>query len=76
MRENLTKRGVKALAALELGLEGRDWLAGDGMTVADIALYAYTHVPHETGVELEPYPSVRAWLERVAAVPGHVPMDA
>ena len=75
-REHLTKRGVKALAALELGLEGRDWLAGDGMTVADIALYAYTHVAHEGGFELERYPAIRAWLDRVAAEPGHILITA
>jgi len=68
-RENLTKRGVKALAALELGLEGRDWLAGDGMTVADVALYAYTHVAGEGGFELERYPAIGAWLERIKLLP-------
>jgi len=74
-REHLTKRGVKALAALELGLEGRDWLAGDGMTVADIALYAYTHCADEGSFSLDAYPAIRAWLDRVAAQPGHVPID-
>jgi glutathione S-transferase len=75
-REELTKGGLKALAALELGLEGRDWLAGDAMSVADIALYAYTHVADEGGFSLEPYPAIRAWVDRVAAEPGHVLMDA
>jgi glutathione S-transferase len=46
------------------------------MTLADIALYAYTHVAHEGGFDLEPYPAVRAWLEQVAAEPGHVPIEA
>ncbi len=45
-------------------------------TLADIALYAYTHVAHEGGFELERYPAIRAWLDRVAAMPGHVPIDA
>jgi glutathione S-transferase len=75
-REELTQRGLKALAALELGLEGRDWLAGDGMTVADIALYAYTHCAHEGGFSLDAYPATRAWVDRVAAQPGHVSIDA
>lgn len=52
-----------------------DWFGGKSMTIADIALYAYTHVADEGGFDLEPYPSVRAWLDRVAAQPGHVLMD-
>jgi glutathione S-transferase len=75
-REQLTKRGIKALRALEEGLEGRDWLAGDRMTVADIALYAYTHCAGEGGFSLDEFPAIRAWLERVAAQPGHVPLAA
>ena len=75
-RESLTKRGVRALQALEGGLQDRDWLAGDGMTTADIALYAYTHSADEGGFSLDPYPAIRAWLGRVAAQPGHVTIDA
>ncbi len=75
-REHLTKRGLKALAALEFGLDGREWLAGDGMTVADIALYAYTHCSGEGGFSLDAYPAIRAWLDRVAAEPGHVLITA
>ena len=71
-REQLTKRGEKALRALDDGLSGRDWLAGDGMTIADIALYAYTHAADEGGFSLDGLPNVRAWLERVASEPGHV----
>jgi glutathione S-transferase len=71
-REQLSKRGDKALGALDNGLRDRDWLVGDRMTIADIALYAYTHVADEGGFSLEPHPSIRAWLERVAAEPGHV----
>ena len=52
------------------------WLVGDTMTLADIALYAYTHVADEGGFDLEPYPAIRAWLERVASQPGHVTIDA
>ena len=46
------------------------------LTLADIALYAYTHVAHEGGFDLAGYPAIRAWLERVAAEPGHVTIDA
>src|SRR5215212_3093407 len=74
-REELTKRGERALAAMEEHLDGREWLAGGAITIADIALYAYTHVADEGGFSLEPYPAIRAWLERVSAAPGHVPID-
>jgi glutathione S-transferase len=74
--EQLTKTGHRALQTMDRHLEDRSFLAGDALSLADIALYAYTHVPHETGIELEPYPAVHAWLERVASVPGHVPLDA
>jgi glutathione S-transferase len=75
-RDELTKRGEKALRALEQGLDGRDWLAGGGLTIADIALYAYTHVAGEGGFSLDGYPAIRSWIERVAAEPGHVAIDA
>ena len=68
--------GYRALDALERHLDGRSWLVGDGMTLADIALYAYTHVAAEGGFELESYPAIRSWLERVASEPGHVPIEA
>ena len=68
--------GHKALRALERRLDGRAFLVGDGMTLADIALYAYTHVAEEGGFDLGGYPAIRAWLERIAAEPGHVPIDA
>jgi len=64
------------LDALERGLaDGRDYLA-NGYSIADIALYAYTHVAHQAGLDLEAYPGIRAWLDRVASQPGHVPIDA
>jgi glutathione S-transferase len=68
--------GHRALDALERHLDGRSWLVGDGMTLADIALYAYTHVAGEGGFELDRYPAIGAWLERVSNEPGHVPIDA
>ena len=71
-----TAAGYRALDALERQLEGRDWLVGDAMTLADIALYAYTHVAPEGGFSLERYPAIGRWLDRVAAEPGHVPIEA
>jgi glutathione S-transferase len=68
--------GYRALDAMERRLAGRAWLVGSGMTLADISLYAYTHVAHEGGFELDRYPAIRAWLARVAAEPGHVTIDA
>jgi glutathione S-transferase len=68
--------GYRALDALERHLDGRSWLVGDGVTLADIALYAYTHVAHEGGFELDRYPAIATWLERVSSEPGHVPIDA
>jgi glutathione S-transferase len=68
--------GERALGAMERHLDGREFLVGDGMTLADIALYAYTHVADDGGFDLEPYPAVRSWLARVAAEPNHVPIAA
>ena len=68
--------GHRALAAMERHLDGREFLVGDGLTVADIALYAYSHVADEGGFDLERYPALRAWLERVASEPGHVTIEA
>jgi len=67
--------GHRALAAMEGHIAGREFFVGDGLTLADIVLYAYTHVAGEGGFELEPYPAVREWLARVAVVPGHVRID-
>jgi glutathione S-transferase len=70
------KAGERALRALDRHLEGRSYVVGDSLSLADIALYGYTHVAPEGGFDLEPYPSVRPWLERVSSEPGHVPIDA
>jgi glutathione S-transferase len=75
-RAELHKRGIGALDAMERHLDSRAWFVGDAMTLADISLYAYTHAADEGGFDLEPYPTVRAWIERVAAEPGHVPIAA
>jgi glutathione S-transferase len=66
--------GERALAAMERHLEGRAFFVGDEMTLADIALYAYTHCAEEGGFDLAPFPAVRSWLARVAAEPGHIPI--
>ncbi len=66
--------GTAALHAMERHLKLRRFLVGERYTIADVALYAYTHVGPEGGFELEPYPAIRAWLERVRAQPGHVPI--
>jgi glutathione S-transferase len=68
--------GERVLRTLERHLDGRSYVVRESLTLADIALYGYTHVAEEGGFELEPYPAVRAWLERVASEPGHVPIDA
>jgi glutathione S-transferase len=61
--------GAGALAALDRGLQGKEFLVGGRYTVADCALYAYTRVAHEIGYDMDAYPAVAAWLERVAATP-------
>ncbi|MGE0026496.1 MAG: glutathione S-transferase family protein [Thermoleophilia bacterium] len=66
---------ARAILAMETHLAGRTFLVGERFTIADIALYAYTHVAPEGGVPLEPYPAVRAWIDRVAAQPGHITID-
>ena len=67
--------GYAALSAMERHLSSRTFFVGERYTVADIALYAYTHVAHEGGFDLARYPAVQAWLARVAARPGHVAMS-
>jgi glutathione S-transferase len=68
--------GHHALGVLERHLDDRGFLVGDAYTIADVSLYAYTHVAHEGGIELDDYPAIRAWLGRVASQPGHVAIDA
>jgi len=67
-------RGYAALGVMETQLRQTPYLTGAGATLADIALYAYTHVAHEGGYRLDDYPAVCAWLERFAALPGFVGM--
>ena len=66
------KGGRAALKAIDEHLSGREFLVGERYSIADIALFAYTHVAPEGGFELEPYPAVQAWLARIAAQPAHI----
>ncbi|MDF2618801.1 MAG: yfcG 6 [Xanthobacteraceae bacterium] len=68
----LLEAGNKALGVMEARLTKADWLAGDAFSVADIALYAYTHTADQGGYDLAPFPGIRRWLDRVAALPGHI----
>jgi len=63
-------RGYQALAFMEGRLEGRDYFVGDGLTLADIALLAYTRVAHEGGFDLSEYPKVRTWITRAEGALG------
>ncbi len=73
--EERRARGYDALAVMEGALRDRPFLVADRYTIADIALYAYTHVAHQGGFDLSPYPALRAWLERVREQAGHVTID-
>jgi glutathione S-transferase len=64
--------GRKGLEALERGLDGKEFLVGERYSVADISVYGYTHVASDGEFDLEPYPRIRAWLDRVASQPGHI----
>jgi len=68
--------GERALAAMERHLRAHDFLVGEDYSVADIALYGYTHVADEAGLSLDGYAGVARWVERVAAQPGHVTIDS
>ncbi len=76
LAESKREGGDRALTVMEHHLEKWDFFVGPRYTVADIALYAYTHVAGEGGFDLGRYPAVRAWLERVEAQPGYVRMPS
>jgi glutathione S-transferase len=75
-KERLHRGGYAALDAMEAHLRSRSFFVGDVYSIADISLYAYTHVADEGDFDLGSYPAIRAWLERVASEPGHVTIDA
>ncbi len=68
--------GYAALDAMETHLQSRRYLVADRFTIADIALYAYTHVADEGGFDMSSYPAIGSWVERVADTPGLVPITA
>ena len=74
MLETKRKLGYDALGVMEGHLEDRVFFVGDHYSIADIALYAYTHVADEGGFDLGRFAAVRAWLERVRAQPDHIPI--
>ena len=68
------KNGHRALGVMERHLRDRTFFVGERYTIGDIALYAYTHVAHEGGFSLAEFPALRAWLDRVASQPKHIPI--
>ncbi|MBT8143227.1 MAG: glutathione S-transferase family protein [Gammaproteobacteria bacterium] len=74
--EQKREGGNAALAIMQQHLQSHDWFVGRRMTIADIALYAYTHVAGDGGFDLGNYPAIEQWLARVAAQPGYVPITA
>jgi glutathione S-transferase len=72
----LHERGARALSVMERHLETEPFFVDGRYSIADIALFAYTHCAADGGFDLAPYPALGAWLERVRAQPGHVPMPA
>ena len=72
--ESKKEGGYRALGVMEQQLANSAFLVNDALTIADISLYAYTHVAHEGGFDLSGHPGVRAWLDRVSNHPRHLPM--
>jgi glutathione S-transferase len=68
----LLAKGREVLVTLDRRLEGRAWVAVDTPTIADIALFGYTHVAHDAGFDVAAHPEIQAWLDRVRALPGYV----
>jgi glutathione S-transferase len=71
--EQLFEQGYRALGVMERHLGDREFFVGENSTVADVALYAYPRLCPEGGHDLEDFPAVRVWLERIASLPGYVP---
>lgn len=67
--------GIAALEIMEQHLSNSDWFAGNRYSIADIALYAYTHVASEGNFDLSPYPALNAWLDRVRSQPSHITIE-
>jgi glutathione S-transferase len=73
--EDWMEQGYRALGVMEKHLLAHEFFAADRYTIADIALYAYTHLAHQCDYDLAGFPAVRGWLRRVARQPGHIAMD-
>jgi glutathione S-transferase len=73
--EDWMENGHRALGVMEMHLTSHRYFVAGHFTIADIALYAYTHLAEKCDFDLSRFPAVRAWLARIAAEPGHVPMD-
>ncbi|MBI3435251.1 MAG: glutathione S-transferase family protein [Proteobacteria bacterium] len=73
--EEWMEKGYQALGVMEKHLAARRFFVADHLTIADIALYAYTHCAPQSDFELDGFPAVQAWLDRVAGSAGHVAMD-
>nr|WP_294849792.1 glutathione S-transferase family protein [uncultured Sphingomonas sp.] len=73
-----TKRenGLAALDLMDKHLDQHDWLAGSRFTIADICLFAYTHLADEADFDLEAYPAIVRWMERIMTRPGHIALNA
>jgi glutathione S-transferase len=69
------EKGNAALGVMETHLKAHDWFAGERYSIADIALYGYSHCAADGGFDLAAYPAVTRWLARVAAQPGHIPLS-
>ena len=73
--EDWSENGYRAFGVMEKHLAKHPYFVADRYTIADIALYAYSHVAHECDFDLAAYPAVRDWLARIESVPGHISMD-
>jgi glutathione S-transferase len=73
--EDWMENGYRSLKVMDMHLSKHDYFVDNRFTIADIALYGFAHVAHECDFDLSHYPAVRAWLNRIAAEPGYVPMD-
>jgi glutathione S-transferase len=73
--EDWMEKGYQALGVMEKHLETHDFFAANRYTIADIALYAYTHVANESDFDLTGFPAIRNWIKRVASQPGYISLD-
>jgi glutathione S-transferase len=73
--EDWMEEGYRSLRVMENHLERNDYFAAGRYTIADIALYAYTHLAHLADYDLSPFPAIQRWLDRVASQAGHIAMD-